>query len=59
MKPKPPKYEPNKIYKVTVIFEYKGYEMEEAERKIQNNTHKVHWFYEEKYEINKEVNGRD
>ena len=50
MKSKQPKYISDKTYKVTVVYEYKGYEMEEVEKKIGNNKHKVYWFPEEKYE---------
>ena len=50
MKSKQPKYISDKTYKVTVVYEYKGYEMEEVEKKIESNKHKIHWFPEEKYE---------
>ena len=60
MKPKPPKYEYDKTYKVTIVYEkgeyppddreffYKqGSEMEEEEMKIKNKASKIkHWFQE-------------
>lgn len=55
-KKKEPKYDKNKTYKVNIVYEIDGKEMEEFEQKILANKKKKYWFYEEKINFTEGTN---